>query len=147
MNLFGGCYAPITDVIGFLEADFANVVAADTQWRNSLGGYRGRPVGGALSSMFEGLLPLTGPLLKYVWVETTGPWTAYFDNFVHGSDPFGPVSYLAKQMGCRSVAIGCRQATYKRGASVRFSLYGPIETDWVNEIRSVATVQDNGRWE
>ena len=145
--LLGGRYTPITEAVGFLEAGFAQVVAADARWRASLGGYRGRPVSGPLPSLLGELLPLTGPLLRYVWVETTGPWTAYFDNFVLGSDPFGPVSYLAQQLGCRGVTIGCREGTARRGASASFSLYGPEPTDWLNVIRSVAAVQDNGRWE
>jgi hypothetical protein len=145
--LLGGRYAPITDAIGFLEADFAQVVAADARWRASLGGYRGRPVSGPLPSLLDALLPLTGPLLRYVWVETTGPWTAYFDNFVLGSDTFGPVSYLAQQLGCRGVAIGCREGTGRRGASASFSLYGPERTEWLNVVRSVAAVEDDGRWE
>jgi hypothetical protein len=37
-------YAPITDAVGFLEAAFSKVVAADTRWRTCLSGYRGRPV-------------------------------------------------------------------------------------------------------
>jgi hypothetical protein len=145
--LLDGCFAPITDAIGFLEADFTQVVAADARWRDSLGGYRGRPLSGPLPSLLNGLLPLTGPLLRYVWVETTGPWTAYFDNFVLGSDTFGPVSYIAQQLGCRGVAIGCREGTARRGASASFSLYGPEPTEWLNVIRSLTAVQDNDRWE
>lgn len=145
--LLGGRYAPITDAIGFLEADFAQVVAADTRWRATLGGYRGRPVNGPLPSLLDALLPLTGPLLRYVWVETAGPWTAYFDNSVLGSDTFGPVSYLAQQIGCRGVAIGYREETDRRGASASFNVYGPEQTDWLNVVRSVAAVQDYGRWE
>src|SRR5687768_5569801 len=147
MNLLGGRYAPITDAIGFLEAEFSQVVAADARWRDSLGGYRGRPVSGPLPSQLDALLPLTGPPLRYVWVKTTGPWTGYFDNSVLGSDTFGPVSYLAQQLGCRGVEIGCREGTAKRGASATFSLCGPEQTDWLNVIRSVAAVQDMGRWE
>ncbi len=146
MNLLGGRYAPITDGIGFLEADYPQVVAADARWRASLGGYRGRPVSGALTALLDGLLPLTGPLLRYVWVQTIGRWTAYFDNFVLGSDTFGPVSYLAQQLGCRGVAIGCREGTAKRGAAASFSLYGPEPTDWLNLIRAVSAVQDMGQW-
>jgi hypothetical protein len=145
--LLGGDYTPITDAIGFLEANFAQVVAADARWRDSLGGYQGRRVSGPLPSLLDRLLPLTGPLLRYVWVETTGPWTAYFDNFVLGSDTFGPVSYLAKKLGCQGVAIGCREGTARRGVSASFSLYGPEQTEWLNVIRSVTAVQDNGRWE
>ena len=147
MNLLAGRYAPITEAIGFLEADFAQVVAADSRWRASLGGFQGRPVGGPLPALLDGLLPLTGPLLRHVWVETTGPWTAYFDNSVLGSDTFGPVSYLAQQLGCRGVAIACRAGTAKRGAGTTFSLYGPQRTEWLNVMRSVAAVQDMGHWE
>jgi len=147
MSLLDGRYAPISDAIGFLEADFTQVVAADARWRASLGGYRGRSVNGALPRLLDALLPLTGPLVRYVWVETTGPWTAYFDNFVLGSDTFGPVSYLAQQLGCRGVAIGCREGTARRGAAASFSLYGPVPTEWLNVVRSVAAVQDDGRWE
>jgi hypothetical protein len=109
-------------------------------------GYCGRPISGSLPSLLDALLPLTGPLLRCVWVQTAGPWTAYFDNFVLGSDTFGPVSYLAQQLGCRGVAIGCREGTAKRGASASFTLYGPEQTDWLNIVRSVAAVEDDGRW-
>jgi hypothetical protein len=144
--LLGGRYAPITDAIGFLEAEFAEVVAADIRWRASLGGYNGRPVSGPLPSLLDSLLPLTGPQSRYVWVETAGPWTAYFDNFVVGTDAFPPVSYLAQQLGCRGVAIGCRQGTARRGASASFSLYGSLQTEWLNVVRSVAAVEEDGRW-
>jgi hypothetical protein len=147
MSLLVNSYAPITDAIGFLEAGFSEVLSADARWRDSLGGYRGSPVSGPLPSLLDSLLPLSGPLLRYLWVQTTGPWTAYFDNFILGSDTFGPVSYLAQQLGCRGVAIGCRRGTAKRGASVSFSLYGPETTDWLNVIRSVSVVQDDGRWD
>ena len=111
------------------------------------GGYRSSRLSGGLPILFEGLLPLTGPLLRSIWVETSGPWTAYFDNFVGGSDTFGPVSYLAQQLGCSGVAIGCREGTSKRGASANFSLYGPEPTEWLNVVRAVSAVQDLGRWE
>ncbi|MBB4638144.1 hypothetical protein [Longimicrobium terrae] len=142
----GGRYAPITDAIGFLEADFAQVVEADSRWRASLGGYRSRPVSGTLPTLLDSLLPLTAPLSRHVWVETTGSWTAYFDNFVDGSDTFGPVSYLARQLGCRGFAIGCREGTPARDAARSFAMYGAEQTDWLNVVRSVAAVQEDGRW-
>lgn len=147
MNLLAGRYAPITDAIGFLEADFARVVTADIRWRATLGGFRSRPVVGPLPTLLDALPPLTGPLLRHIWVETTGSWTAYFDNFVLGSDTFGPVSYLSRQLGCRGVAIACRVATAKRGAATSFSLYGPHRTGWLNITRWVAAAQDMGHWE
>jgi hypothetical protein len=139
--------SPITDAIGFIEADFARVVSADGSWRASLGGYAGRPVRGALPALLDALLPLTGPLKRYIWVSTAGPWTAYFDNSVLGSDPFGPVSVLAERLSVRGVHIVCRAGTSQRGAAVSFNLYGPEQTDWLNLIRGVRAVEDRGRWE
>jgi hypothetical protein len=147
MILLGGRYAPITDAVGFLEADFAHVVAADEHWRATLGGFRGRRVSGPLPKVLDALLPLTGPGVRHAWVQTAGRWTAYFDNSVLGSDTFGPVSYLARQLGCRGVAIGCREGTAKRGAAASFDLYGPEPTGWLNVVRAVAAVEDGGRWE
>jgi hypothetical protein len=145
--LLDGRYAPITDAVGFLEANLPRVVAADTEWRASLGGYQGRAISGPLPSLLDALLPLTAPLLRYLWVETSGPWTAYFDNFVLGTDTFGPISFLAQRLGCRGVAVGCREGTARRGAAVSFSLYGPDPTDWLNVVRALSAVEDGGRWE
>lgn len=146
MSLLGGRYAPITEAIGFLEAEYSEVVAADARWRDALGGYRGRTVSGTVPALLDGLLPLTGPLVRYIWVQTTGRWTAYFDNFVNGGDPFGPVSYLAQQLSCQGVTVGRRGATAMRGESTSFSLYGPERTDWLNLVRAISAVQDQGRW-
>jgi hypothetical protein len=147
VELLDNRYAPITDAIGFIEADFDRVVAVDDCWRASLGGYEGRSVRGALPALLDALLPLTGPRLRYIWVPTVGPWTAYFDNSVVGSDPGGPVAVLAKRLVARGVHIGCRAGTSRRGAAVEFSLYGPERTDWLNLIRAVRAVEDEGRWE
>ena len=146
MNLLDGRYAPITDSMGFLEADFAAVVAADRRWREAHGSYHGRPVQGPLPALLDSLLPLTGPLLRRLWVQTTGSWTAYFDNYVGGSDTFGPISYLSEKLECRGLAINCRVGTSRRGAATGFTLYGPEPTDWLNVIRSVSAVEDMGRW-
>jgi hypothetical protein len=146
MTLLSVRYAPITDAIGFLEADFPQVVEADRRWRESLGGYVGRPISGELPTLLDALLPLTGPQLRYVWVRTRGGWTGYFDNSVNGSDPFPPISYLAQQMKCHGVTIVCQAGTSKRGAATGFSLYGPEQTEWLNLVRSLDAVEDDGRW-
>jgi hypothetical protein len=109
---------------------------------------RGRLISGTLLASLDALLTLTGPLTRYVRVQTLAGWTAYFDNFVTGSDhPFGCVSYLAQQVKCRGAIIGCRARTDKRGAAVTFSLYGAESTEWLNLVRAVSAVEDGGRWE
>jgi hypothetical protein len=44
VELLGSRYAPITDSIGFAEADFARVIAADDSWKAPLGGYAGSSI-------------------------------------------------------------------------------------------------------
>jgi hypothetical protein len=147
MTLLGGQYAPLTESIGFLESPFETVVAADRKWRLAHGGYNGRAVAGPLCVQLESLLPLTGPMLRRLWVQTTGRWTAYFDNGINGSDPQGPLFYIAQQLGCRGAAVCVRPATNKRGQAVIMTLYGPQPTEWLNVVRSISAVQDSGRWE
>ena len=148
MNLLDGRYAPVTDAIGFLEADFSKVVEADQRWRASLGGYVGSPIRGELPALLDALLPLTGPVLRYVWVRTASDWTAYFDNFVNGSDAFPPISVSRSETGVSW--RGDRMSSRNEQAGppqVSFSLYGPEQTDWLNVIRGVSAVEDEGRWE
>jgi hypothetical protein len=147
MVLLGGRYAPMTESIGFLEASFEEVLAADRRWRLAYGGYTGRPVNGPLPVLLDSLLPLTAPLLRRLWVQTTGRWTAYFDNQIMGSDTQGPLYYLAQQLGCRGAAVCFRPATDKRGQAVILTMYGPQPTEWLNIVRSISAVQDSGRWE
>src|SRR5688500_10536416 len=103
MTLLNGRYDPITESIGFLEAGFDAVVAADRKWRSSFGTYHVRPLHGPLHAPLDSLLPLTGPILRRLWVGTHNGWTAYFDHFVLGSDTFPPISYLAQKLKCRGV--------------------------------------------
>ncbi len=144
MGLLGDRYAPVTHGTGFLEADFEAVVAADTRWRSSIGGYTGRHVSGALPFLLDSLLPLTGPLLRYIWIGTSGNWTAYFDNFVNGSDPLGPISFLGQEIQCRGVTIGHRPQTAKAEGGMSFEIYGPEKTEWLNLVRSVSAINDGG---
>lgn len=146
MKLLGDRYAPITFAAGFLETDFATVVAADEVWRARLGGHIMRPLRGAFEDLLDKLLPLTGPLSRYVWVRTIGRWTAYFDNSVDGSDPFGPISYLAQQIKCRGVMIQCRPQTTKAEGGISVSIFGPEKMEFLNYLRIVSAINDGGRW-
>ena len=146
MKLLGDRYIPITHTVGFLEADLPTVIAADKKWRTALGGYAFRPLQTKFPGLLDSLLPLTGPLLRYVWVRTVGQWTAYFDNFVNGSDPFGPVSYLAQQIGCRGITIGYRPQSSKAEGGTSLSMFGPEKTYFLNYVRSISAINDGGRW-
>jgi hypothetical protein len=145
MELLDNRYAPITHTIGFLEANFSAVVQADGQWRKSIGTYLGQNQRGELASLLDALLPLTGPLLRYVWISTRSGWTGYFDNSINGSS-FGPISYLAGVLKCRGLTVGYRPQTKTAEGGASFSLFGPERTDWLNDIRSISAINDGGRW-
>jgi hypothetical protein len=146
MKLLDDRYAPITNAIGFLEAQFSAVVEADELWRKSIGVYPGQHQRGDLAALLNTLLPLTGPQVRYIWIKTCSGWTSYFDNFLNGSDPFGPISYLAGVLKCRGVTVSYRPQNEACEGGASFSLFGAGQTDWLNCIRSISAINEGGRW-
>ncbi len=76
-----------------------------------------------------------------------------FDCFVRGPDPVGATSYLSQELGCQGVAIRCVPHTIGqpgirdgRSGSVQFQLFGPLETDYINYVRSIVAAYDGSRW-
>jgi len=98
MKLLADGFYPITSCFGCLEADLKTVVAADKNGRLAGGKYSVSPVKGPFPEMLNRRLPLTGPLWRNIWGRTSGPWTAYFDNFVNGGDPYGPICHGARDL-------------------------------------------------
>jgi hypothetical protein len=145
--LLGNRFAPITHAFGFLEAQFTAVVDADREWRRTIGDYPSRPQIGDLADALSALLPLTAPLSRYILVGTNGSWTAYFDNFRNGGDPWSPIPHLARMLGCRAVAIFWAPQTRTAYGGSRFDLYGQRPADALNYTRSVSAINDGGRWD
>lgn len=146
-TLLDGRFAPITQAIGFLEAPFTAVVDADREWRASIGNYSARPLFGTLKDQLSALLPLSGPLARYLWVASNGSWTAYFDNFRNGSDPWSPIPQLSRRIGCRGVAIASAPQTPTTYGGFRFDLYGQPPADALNYTRTISAINDGGRWD
>jgi len=106
---------------------------------------------GGLPEGFGHLEPLTAPPNRVLLAETAeGRWTAYFDNGIHGPDPFGPVSYLAQEIGCRGMTVTSIEHTIRGSigayGAVKFELYGPQPTEWLNLERAVGSYNDGGPW-
>ena len=137
-------FAPITFSIGFLEAPFTSVIDADSAWRSAIGNYPTRPLAGDLPELLSALLPLTGPLARHLWVEASDGWTAYFDNFINGGDPWGTIVQLSTSLGCRGVMCTCVPATPTTYGGTRFDLYGQAPTMSFNCTRTVAAIDDDG---
>jgi len=128
-----------------VEASFTTVLDADREWRNEIGRYPARPIVGGLTEALSALLPLTGPQARYVWVSTTGGWTAYFDNLRNGSDPWSPIPYLSRRLGCRGVGLLWAPQTRLTYGGIRFDLYGQAPVDALNCTRTVSAIND-ARW-
>ncbi len=147
MPLLENKFAPTTFCIGFLEADIGSVSDTDLTWRKSIGRYHQKVCEGDIEALLTELEPLSGPLTRYLWVSTSARWTAYFDNFINGSDPFGPISYLSKEIGCRGLVVSCSPEVEGHSyGQTRFDLYGQQPVDFLNCSRSIASTNDGGRW-
>jgi len=142
--LLGNRLAPITQAVGFLEASFVDVISADRQWRDEIGSYPVRPLVGDLSTILSALLPLTGPVSRYLWLSTEGRWTAYFENFRNGGDPWSPIPHLSRRIGCRGVAIMWAPQTRRAYGGIRFDLYGQPPVDALNYTRTISAINDGG---
>ena len=145
--LLNGEFSPTTDSFGFVEAHLEDAVEWFVGWQAP----KPREIRGGLRDALEALLPLTDMgVTRELLVPTRGRWTAYFANFVLGSDPFGPMSYAAKSLGCRTLRVAAVLNTIngKRGryGATVLVLYGPDEVDFDNAVRRVEMVNDSGRW-
>lgn len=150
-------FAPVTWTYGFVECSFAELSNAFTKWRKEIDTKFGtqtelRHFNGSLPEALLALEPLTSALDRYLLVETSSPWSAIFANGLRTNDVFSPVSYLPQVLKCRGLNIVCvpdrsniraRDALQTYGA-VTFSLFGPEKTDWLNRIRHVGVVNDDG---
>ena len=78
-----------------------------------------------------------------------------FNNGLRVSDLESPIGHLCKIAPCRGVVIHCapdrsnvqHPEALRIYGIVRFTLFGPRQTDWLNQERYVCAVNDGGKWE
>jgi hypothetical protein len=155
--LLGNRFAPITFTWGFIEAPFDQFSRAFVEWQESLGDTESRAFPAPLSKSLLSLEPLVTPLDRYLLTETRSRWTAIFSNGLRVNDVHSPVAYLPTVLQCRGLEVACvpdrseRAGARKDGlqiyGAVKFSLYGPINSDWLNRIRYISVTKDVGGWE
>jgi hypothetical protein len=144
-------YAPTTSAIGFIRSSLSDAAVALTAWRRELGlNPRVRSVL-SLQDGLRDLEPLVGGATPRELLVAAGPtWTAYFDCLMHGTDPIGPMSYLAKSLRTVSVAVHTVPHTFDgsrgRMGAAQFEMFGPEDREFLNSIRSVAATFDGDRW-
>jgi len=147
--------APVTFGAGYVEASFSEYCNAFTSWWKRL-------EIDFETFLFEADLkeamlrkPLQMPQNRYLITETRSRWTAIFSNSRLGSDVTSAVYCSCKALNCRGVTIQCSPSLTKRAgkktsivsyAATSFTLEGPHETGWLNEIRHVSARKDGGPW-
>lgn len=144
-------YMPTTFSVGFLECKPDVFVDAYVNWR-SRHGYnpRVRQVD-SIESGIRTLDPLSTPPDRFLIAGTLSRWSAYLDNGVNGSDPFSPIGHLAQVIQCQGVLLTCSPHIVIGGKvtsyyAVKFEIYGPQKTEWLNLVRGICVYNDGGPW-
>lgn len=156
-ELLDARFAPITHSWGFIEAPLTVVDRAYVGWQEKLfppGGPARQQLSGSLPDLLSLLDPLTAPPTRILWAATKSDWTAYFDNFVNGSDPFPPVNYLSKELKCRGIRVVCCADTptgaddhaHRSYGGVCLELYSPQGQPPLYYQRSIYAMNEGGRW-
>jgi hypothetical protein len=145
-------FAPVTTTIGFLELPFDEVVEGLAAWRRRLNGQiTVTPIAGGFPASIHALEPLavgTGP--RELLISTHSGWTAYVSNDALGTDE-GATAYLSRTLGCTGVIVSARPETPgvpgkipPRHKWLHWTLFGPLQTQFINYVRTVAVTYDNG---
>lgn len=151
-------YAPITSIVGFIEAPLDAVAEALITWRRSLAGGRAdrlvwEPVDQPFPEVLHRLEPLTTGMhpRELLLATRNGRWTAYFDNGIPWPDPDSRVGHLTMTHGWRGVIATAYQSSQGEGrgrlGAVGFKLLAHHRTEWLNVLRSVGVAaQSERRW-
>lgn len=154
--LLNNVRAPVTFGAGFIETSFSEYCNEFTSWWRRLGTeFETFSFEADLKDAMLRLEPLQMPQNRYLITETRSRWTAILSNGRLGSDVTSAVYSSCKALGCRGVTIQCSPSLTKREgkkvsivsyAATSFTLDGPHETEWLNQIRHVSARKDGGPW-
>lgn len=150
LGLLSNKFSPITDEIGFVEAEPEAV--RDWLVARASDDITGTRTGfSTLRTALSALLPLVYWPCRFLVVPTRSSWCAYFDNTTTGTDTSGVVGALSEALGTRAVrAVAVPNTIHGRrgryGATI-FTLYGPERREWLNVVRNVYAMNDGGRWD
>jgi hypothetical protein len=148
-------FAPTTSSMGFLQVGLDQAVEALAGWRRSLlGGTVSVEESGGFPQCLHRLEPLVaGARPRELLVEASDGWTAYFDCLLRGTDAVSTVGHLSQAVGCQGLAIrviphtvGVRGITEGRLGAVQFEMFGPLQTAFLNYVRTISASHDGSRW-
>jgi len=155
--LLGDRFGPITNEVGFVEADCETVVAEWLKWNEELPGQaelgvysEDREVKGDLEALLCHLPPLTaGWITRHLFVPTASSWTAIFNNARRGTDMSSAPAGLASRLRCRGLRVVAVLHTIRmegprergRYGAVMLEVHGP-DVEW---FRGPSTLPWNGK--
>jgi hypothetical protein len=156
MDLLGSRFDPITEAVGFVEADATLVAVILAEVAGWFDGYRFapqvEPVEGSIETALARLDPLGLPS-RYLVFGTRSTWTAVFrnDERHHSSEATGR---LAQKLRCRAVFFDHVPDTHRlpegRYGYTEFSTFPPDADPakiTVAPERRIYVINDGGRWE
>lgn len=148
-------FAPVTSAIGFLELPLEQALQELSLWTRSLySAVSIERLSGGLATLLPRLEPLTGGSRPRELLVEVGPrWTAYFDCSLRGTDAVSAIGHLSRTVPCQGVAIRCVPRVPASGSrpprfgSVQFELFGPLQTAFLNYVRTVSVTFSGSKWE
>ena len=137
---------PVTHDFGVIEAPVEEVAKAFINWRKNIGiELRLDEIRSSIKQALNFLQPLSARMDKVLLLSLRNDWSAFFQNGILGSDPFGPMSYMAHELlDTRAMRICCSidGNIWEVYASARLGGSAPI-----GYLRSISACrEDSGRW-
>ncbi|AJM77979.1 hypothetical protein [Rathayibacter toxicus] len=153
VTVFDNQFAPVTSVIGFVNAPIERVTEVYKEWVLSSPGreYVFSWIEGGLWEAVWSLEPVVfGGSTKRLFVQTaSSEWTAFFDNGAWGGDPTSGVSALGQRLGVQSLYISSKPAPPSKSVgSRRLVIFEPDPTPGAKITRLVRAIEliKDGRW-
>jgi hypothetical protein len=137
--------SPITTKIAFICGDINIIVKTFLEWQTPLisahnNSFKKTILTTDLKSTLMELCPLTtGEKRRYLFIQTTNNWVAFFDNGHTGTDRSAP-EVLSKKLKSKHIYISYNFDTKE----VLFDYYDLIGNNF-DLIRSIATIKE-GKW-
>jgi hypothetical protein len=153
LTITNGLFSPITLSAGFLRQPLDDVRDALETWHRELRTVvTSRPAGRFPESLRQ-LEPLVSGSIPRELLVIHGEWTAYFNNSLRGTDAVTAISVLSRRLNCAGVEIISDPGSTSRhvggsgsARAVQFELFGPLDTDFLNCVRTISVVEESGGW-
>ncbi|PPI29126.1 hypothetical protein E2R33_03040 [Rathayibacter toxicus] len=152
-TVFDNQFAPVTSVIGFVNAPIEHAVAAYKKWLSSSPDheYVFDWIEGGLWEAVWSLEPVEfGTNSKRLFVQTaSSDWTAFFDNGAWGGYPLSTVSAVGQRLGVRSLYVSSEPAPPSESIGSRILVvFEPDPAPGARGARCVRGIEliKDGRW-